>query len=104
LCRLTKRLTDGNHNPSVQTLNIGRATLMHLVTLGQGSGLTGEATIATPFPKVVFRPIAGDDERLLRRVGTRQRQYGPSAVPELGAPHGVRAATAFHSRIAVNLI
>jgi DNA-binding transcriptional LysR family regulator len=65
LCsRLTKRLTDGNHKLSVQTLGVGRETLKHLVTLGQGSGLTSEATMATPFPKVVFRPIAGDDERL----------------------------------------
>ncbi len=34
---------------------------MHLVALGRGIGLTSEATIATPFPKVVFRPVAGED-------------------------------------------
>jgi DNA-binding transcriptional LysR family regulator len=60
--RLTKRLTDRDHNPSVQKLNVGRDTLMHLVAMGLGVCLTSEATIATPFPKVVFRPIAGDDE------------------------------------------
>jgi DNA-binding transcriptional LysR family regulator len=65
LCdRLTKRLTDRDHNPNVQKLNVGRETLMHLVALGLGVGLTSEATIATPFPKVVFRPIAGDHELL----------------------------------------
>ena len=65
LCeRLTKRLTDRDHNPNVEKLNVGRETLMHLVALGLGVGLTSEATIATPFPKVVFRPIAGDDELL----------------------------------------
>jgi len=65
LCdRLTRRLTDRNHSPSVEKLNVGRETLMHLVALGRGVGLTSEATIATPFPKVVFRPIAGDDELL----------------------------------------
>ena len=65
LCdRLTRRLTDRDHNPNVQKLNVGRETLMHLVALGLGVGLTSEATIATPFPKVVFRPIAGDDELL----------------------------------------
>jgi DNA-binding transcriptional LysR family regulator len=37
---------------------------MHLVALGRGIGLTSEATIATPFPKVVFRPIAGEDALL----------------------------------------
>jgi hypothetical protein len=37
---------------------------MNLVAMGLGVGLTSEATIATPFPKVVFRPIAGDDELL----------------------------------------
>ena len=65
LCdRLTKRLADRDHDPkfSVQKLNVGRDTLMHLVAMGLGVGLTSEATIATPFPKVVFRPIAGDDE------------------------------------------
>jgi hypothetical protein len=35
---------------------------MHLVAMGLGVSLTSEATIATPFPKVVFRPMAGDDE------------------------------------------
>jgi hypothetical protein len=37
---------------------------MQPIALSQGNGLASEATVATPFPKVVFRPIAGDDERL----------------------------------------
>ena len=54
-----------DHNPgSMQKLNVGRETLMHLVAMGLGVGLTTEATIATSFPKVVFRPIAGTDELL----------------------------------------
>lgn len=65
LCsRLTKHLTDRDHVPSVRKLDVGRETLMHLVALGLGVGLTSEATIATPFPNVIFRPIAGDDELL----------------------------------------
>jgi DNA-binding transcriptional LysR family regulator len=65
LCdRLTRRLADRHHDPSVQKLKVGRETLMNLVAMGLGVGLTSEATIATPFPKVVFRPIAGDDELL----------------------------------------
>ena len=62
--RITTRLTDARHNPSVQKLDVGRETLMNLVSIGLGISLTSEAAIATTFPKVVFRPIAGDDELL----------------------------------------
>jgi DNA-binding transcriptional LysR family regulator len=65
LCdRLTGRLTNGDQAPRVEKLDVGRETLMHLVALGRGVSLTSEATVATRFPKVVFRPIAGDDEFL----------------------------------------
>ena len=60
--RLTKRLSDGGHKPKVQKLDVGRETLMHLVALGLGVSLTSEATVASSFPDVVFRPIVGDDE------------------------------------------
>jgi hypothetical protein len=46
----------------VQKLDVGRETLMHLVALGLGVSLTSEATIASSFPEVSFRPIVGDDE------------------------------------------
>jgi len=62
--RITTRLTDARHNPSVQKLDVGREALMNLVSIGFGISLTSEAAIATPFPKVVFRPITGDDELL----------------------------------------
>jgi hypothetical protein len=48
----------------MQKLNVGRDTLMHLVAMGLGISLTTELTAATPFPKVVFRPIARNDELL----------------------------------------
>lgn len=65
LCtRLTRRLIDQDQTPNVKKLNVGRETLMHLVAIGQGVGLTSESTIATPFPNVIFRPIAGEDELL----------------------------------------
>jgi len=62
--RLTKSLPEGDRARSVEKLDVSRGTLMHLVALGRGIGLTSEATIATPFPKVVFRPIAGEDALL----------------------------------------
>jgi DNA-binding transcriptional LysR family regulator len=110
LCdRLTKRLSDRDHNPRVQKLNVGRETLMNLVAMGLGIGLTSEATAATPFSKVVFRPIAGDDELLqfsaawlphndnpalrrflsLARSLAKQKRRRPGAVsgrPSLGSP------------------
>jgi DNA-binding transcriptional LysR family regulator len=65
LCdRLARRLTDRDQGAAVQKLNVGRDTLMHLVGMGLGLSLTSEATIATPFPKVVFRPMVGDDHLL----------------------------------------
>src|SRR5438093_298201 len=63
LCkRITTRLADARHNPSVQQLDVGRETLMNLVSIGLGISLASEATTATLFPKVVFRPIVGNDE------------------------------------------
>jgi DNA-binding transcriptional LysR family regulator len=43
---------------------VGRENLMHLVGLGFGVSLTSEATIATVYPDVVFRPIAGPHDVL----------------------------------------
>jgi DNA-binding transcriptional LysR family regulator len=62
--RITRRLTDARHNPSVQKLDVGREALMNLVSIGLGISLASEATTAMSFPKIVFRPIAGDDELL----------------------------------------
>jgi DNA-binding transcriptional LysR family regulator len=62
--RIATRLTDARHTPSLQKLDVGREALMNLVSMGFGISLTSEAAIATPFPKVVFRPVAGDDELL----------------------------------------
>jgi DNA-binding transcriptional LysR family regulator len=55
-------LSNRNRAADVQQLNVGRDTLMHLVGMGLGVSLTSGATAATPFPKVVFRPIVGDGE------------------------------------------
>ena len=65
LCeRVREQLTDVTHQPNVQTLKVSRETLMNLVAMGLGVGLTSEATVATPFRNVLFRPIGDDDAQL----------------------------------------
>jgi DNA-binding transcriptional LysR family regulator len=65
LCeRVIKHLSSRGHTPSVQKVDVGRETVMHLVAMGQGVSLTSEATIAMSFPEVVFRPISGADATL----------------------------------------
>ena len=108
LCdRLTKRITEAGHSAPVRKLEVGRETLMHLVAMGFGTGLTSQSTVATPFPRVVFRPIAGDDEllqfnaawlphndnpalrqflSLARRIAKEKRRGGPSGGPPFGPP------------------
>jgi DNA-binding transcriptional LysR family regulator len=50
--------------PAIQKLTVGRETLMHLVAMGRGVTITSEATLATAYPNVIFRPIAGADDTL----------------------------------------
>jgi DNA-binding transcriptional LysR family regulator len=59
-----QRLAELGHHPSVERYRVGRETLMHLVALGFGISLTSEATIATRFPEVVFRPLATSEDVL----------------------------------------
>jgi len=58
--QLIKHLAQFGSRLRVERLDVGRETLMHLVALGLGVSLTTEATVATQFPEVVFRPVAGD--------------------------------------------
>src|SRR5260370_15810390 len=62
--RLIKRLAQFGYSPWIERLDVGREALMHLVALGLGVSFTSEATVATPFPEVTFRPIAGDAARI----------------------------------------
>jgi DNA-binding transcriptional LysR family regulator len=63
LCeRIVKRLAERSGSPIIEKLDVGRETVMHLVGMGQGVSITSEATVATSFPNVVFRPISGGDE------------------------------------------
>lgn len=54
-----KRLANLGYRPSVRRFDVGRETSMHLVGLGLGVSLTSGATIASSFPGVEFRRIAG---------------------------------------------
>jgi len=53
-----KRLPDLGHRPNVRKYDVGRETSLHLVALGLGVSLTTEATTASSYPGVEFRPIA----------------------------------------------
>ena len=57
---LVKRLADLGRHPEIHQQNVGRDNLMRLVALGRGLTVTSEATTATQFPGVVFRPIEGE--------------------------------------------
>jgi hypothetical protein len=59
-----RRLAALEHRPNVRQSAVARDTLIHLVGLGQGISRTTEATIDTPFPHVVFRPMAGNSDVL----------------------------------------
>lgn len=57
---LLKHLAELGHHPSIQQQAVYRDTLMQIVASGRGLTLTSEATIATRFPGVVYRPLAGE--------------------------------------------
>lgn len=57
---LVKHLSDLGRSPSVQRHAVYRDTLMQIVAKSQSLTLTSEATIATQFPGVVYRPLAGE--------------------------------------------
>jgi hypothetical protein len=52
-----KHLSGRARTAILHKVDVGRETVMHLVAMGRGVSLTSEATIATPFPGVVFRPL-----------------------------------------------
>lgn len=55
---LIKHLADLGRHPSVERHRVGRDNLMHLVAMGQGITLTSEATTASCFPGVIYRPMS----------------------------------------------
>lgn len=59
---LVKHLSGLGHRPDIDRHEVGRDNLMHLVAIGQGLTLTSEATTATAFPGIAYRPV--DEETL----------------------------------------
>lgn len=57
---LVKHLSELGHRPNIDRRDVGRDNLMHLVAIGQGLTLTSEATTATAFPGIVYRPLADE--------------------------------------------
>ncbi|MGL4236248.1 LysR family transcriptional regulator [Tabrizicola sp.] len=57
---LAKRLSDLGVHPMIDRYRVGRDNLMQIVSFGRGVTLTSEATIATRFPGVVYRRLAGE--------------------------------------------
>jgi DNA-binding transcriptional LysR family regulator len=62
--RLSSRLIGGSGRADLRKLNVSPRNTDKSRAIGLGVGVTSEATIATPLPSVVFRPIAGADEVL----------------------------------------
>ncbi len=97
---IVRRLGDLGHVPAVERYGVGRETLMHMVALGFGISVIGEAGTATRYPEVVFRPLApaeedrvsysafwlpGNDNPALRRFVSLARSMS-SSRPALQAP------------------
>lgn len=57
---LVKHLGDLGTSPSIQQQAVYRDTLMQIVANGAGLTLTSEATVATRFPGVLYRPLSGE--------------------------------------------
>ncbi len=57
---LVKRLSDLGRYVEIHRQDVGRDNLMSLVAIGRGLTLTSEATTATSFAGVAYRPIAGE--------------------------------------------
>lgn len=57
---LVKHLAEPGYSPIIQQHAVYRDTLMQIVAGGRCLTLTSEATIATQFPGVVHRPLAGE--------------------------------------------
>ncbi|MBR7508434.1 hypothetical protein KC216_21470, partial [Mycobacterium tuberculosis] len=47
-------------SPRIEQHAVHRDTLMQIVAAGGGLALTSEATVATHFPGVIYRPLAGE--------------------------------------------
>jgi DNA-binding transcriptional LysR family regulator len=57
---LIKNLAGLGVHPKIERHSVGRDNLMQIVSFGRGLTLTSQATTATRFPGVVYRPLQGE--------------------------------------------
>ncbi len=57
---LVRHLATLGHSPRIEQHAVHRDTLMQIVAAVGGLALTSEATVATHFPGVIYRPLAGE--------------------------------------------
>lgn len=57
---IVKHLGELGYSPSIRQQAVYRDTLMQIVAKGQGVTLTNEATIATQFAGIAYRPLANE--------------------------------------------
>jgi DNA-binding transcriptional LysR family regulator len=57
---LIKNLAGLGVHPKIERHRVGRDNLMQIVSFGRGLTLTSQATTATRFPGVVYRPLQGE--------------------------------------------
>lgn len=57
---LVLRLADLGRHPNIRVQYVGRDNLLPLVAIGRGITVTSEAMTAAQFPRISYRPIAGE--------------------------------------------
>lgn len=58
---LVKHLVEAGDRPAVELHDVGRDSLMQIVSLGRGLTLVSEAATAMRFPGVIYRPLLGEE-------------------------------------------
>lgn len=75
---LVKYLGDLGYRPAIQSHDVGRDDLMHLVSIGYGVTLTSQSTLGTRFPGVTLRPLADAGGPLPWRAVWRSKNRNPA--------------------------
>lgn len=60
---ITRRIAERNRAPNIRRCDVGRDTLMHIVSDGEGVTLTTQAATHIPFPGIAYRMIADETDQ-----------------------------------------